>query len=741
MLGFANARSTSLIPPHDPADDYSDEDEFRKQISECDQDSATRTYVGKLEEPTASEVHVPLLEPGDPEMIGKFRILERLGKGGMGVVYKAYDESLQRFVAIKSVSRELASSEIARRRFIREARAVAAIRHTNVITIHAVESNGEIPYLVMELIDGCTLRAFRKREEQLTPLRILSIAAQIASGLTAAHVRGVVHRDVKLTNIMIDASDRVVITDFGLARAVIDNANLTSGAMPLGTPAYMSPEQVRGEPVDARSDLFSFGCVLYAMYTGYSPFQGLNPLEMARKVTEFKPPSLKDLNTQAPEFFSDIVDRLLQKDPDKRYQSSLEVRDLLLRHLRELNQTSTDEIDAMLFGANQKKKQSPHWTWISGITIPLMLLVAFGGWAAGWFDSDPNGPTKNSIMGVMQPGNANPAMLLANRLQSAKPGDTVEIPAGTYVDPIVLENVKDLILQPADDGPVNFQPKSPDQPIFRVVDGSNIIFRSIEATVEDAPFLSLDGKCQNVMLEGLALAQTAEGAAIGLVQIEEDAEVERFSVLDCTFDIQGQGQAIWIESGPVTKSIAIHDNHFQSINTHIGILRPVDGCQITHNQFAGGANAINLSLADEPSDEVFERQLEITNNTMVGVRFWLGLHGAIPTHERFAVVANNLLVDCGRMQGDEASLTQAKDLWNWQANYWQPAFTHPEDDNPDRIEQIDNQVTTQLAPGTIDASQWNDPSASGNAEIQELIRSGAGGELPSYIGAVKPKDN
>lgn len=732
-----------MITPHDSDGDYPDDVDFGHQISDGDEDSATRTYFGKLDEPIAGQVHVPLLEPGDPEMIGKFRILQRLGKGGMGVVYKAYDEALQRFVAIKAVSRELASDEVARRRFIREARAVAAIRHTNVITIHAVESQGEIPYLVMELIDGCTLRAFRKREEPLTPLRILSIAAQIASGLTAAHVRGVVHRDVKLTNIMIDGSDRVVITDFGLARAVMDNANLTSGAMPLGTPAYMSPEQVQGEPVDARSDLFSFGCVLYAMYTGYSPFQGLNPLEMARKVTEFKPPSLKDINPNAPEFFSDIVDRLLQKDPDRRYQSSLEVRDLLLRHLRELNQSSTDEIDAMLFHTHRKKKKRPRWKWITASATALVLLFVAGGWMSGWFSPQESGPVKNSLLdiGPDVDTKTRPARLLVERLRDASPGEVIDLPVGTYMETITLENVKDVTLRSSQTGPVHFVPPGPDQPAFRVVGCSNLTFQGIEASVEDASFLSIDGACENISLEGLKLSQIPDGSAVGLVQIEKNAQINGFSVADSTFDIQGRGQAIWIEQGSAAKAISIHDNHFRSINTHIGIMRPVDGCQITHNHFSGGANAINLSLTEGSSGETFEKKLEITNNTMVGVRFWLGLHDAIPSREDFAVVVNNLLVDCGRMQGDEDSLLQAKDVWHWQANYWQPDYTHPEDYSRDRLERIDYQVTKRLEPGTIDASELDEPAATWDATLEQVIRNGAGEAFPSYLGSVKPDDN
>lgn len=726
-----------MIPPNDSANDFSDDDEFRDQISDCDEDSATRTYLGKVDEPTASEVQVPLLEPGDPAMIGKFRILERLGKGGMGVVYKAYDEALQRYVAIKAVTRELASSEIARRRFIREARAVAAIRHTNVITIHAVESQGEIPYLVMELIDGCTLRAFRKREEPLTPLRILSIAAQIAAGLTAAHVRGVVHRDVKLTNIMIDASDRVVITDFGLARAVIDNANLTSGAMPLGTPAYMSPEQVRGEPVDARSDLFSFGCVLYAMYTGYSPFQGLNPLEMARKVTEFKPPSLKDITPNAPEFFSDIVDRLLQKDPGKRYQSSLEVRDLLQRHLRELNQSSTDELDAMLFSSSRKNKKRPMWAWISAVTIPLVLLVGVVGWASGWFAGDSNVPVKNSLL---DPGQTDftktrPARWLADRLQNASPGDTVDLPEGMYDETITLENIKHVILRPSAKGPLNFQPKDPKQPMFRLVGCTDVTLRGMEAVVENAPFLSISGTCENIVLEDLKLSQVAEGAAIGMIQLEEDAQVNGLSIAGSTFDIEGKGQAIWIEPGPVAKSISIHDNYFRAVNTHIAIMRPVDGCEISHNEFVGGANAINLSLFEFGSEISFNEKLEIANNTMVNVRFWLGLHGAIPPRDDFADVVNNLLIDCGRMQGDENSLLQAIDLWHWQSNYWQPNFTFAEDNNGERLERIDDRVTMDVAPGTIDPETRDEQPLT-----PELASGGAGGDFATYVGAVKPDD-
>ena len=218
----------------------------------------------------------------DPQMLGRlggYEVSDVIGSGGMGVVMKAFDGPLDRTVAIKVLAPRLASSGAARRRFAREAKAAATVLHPNVIVIHSVQNDGPLPFLVMPYIRGESLQRRLDRQGPLQTEEILRIGQQVASGLAAAHGQGLVHRDIKPANILLDDGvDRVTLTDFGLARAV-DDASMTRSGVIAGTPQYMSPEQARGDAVDARSDLFSLGSVLYAMCTGRPPFRAETSLE------------------------------------------------------------------------------------------------------------------------------------------------------------------------------------------------------------------------------------------------------------------------------------------------------------------------------------------------------------------------------------------------------------------------------------------------------------------------------
>ena len=221
-------------------------------------------------------LRLDFLHPSDdPEALGRlglYTITGFIGRGGMGVVLKGRDTKLNRVVAVKVLAPELASNPTARKRFQREAHAAAAVVHQHIVTIHAVDED-RLPYLVMECIVGQSLQEKIDREGQLQLVEILRIGQQVASGLAAAHAHGLIHRDVKPANILLENGvERVRITDFGLARAV-DDVGVTRTGEVTGTPQYMSPEQAQGLPTDGRSDLFSFGCVLYAMCTGRPPFR------------------------------------------------------------------------------------------------------------------------------------------------------------------------------------------------------------------------------------------------------------------------------------------------------------------------------------------------------------------------------------------------------------------------------------------------------------------------------------
>jgi WD40 repeat protein len=280
----------------------------------------------------------PSQKPGSLGRLDHYEVLEVVGHGGMGVVLKAFDDKLHRVSAIKVLAPQMAANGTARKRFVREAQAAAAVAHDHVVAIHAVEDAGTIPYLVMQYVAGISLEDRIKQGGPLELKEVLRIGLQIAHGLAAAHAQGLVHRDVKPGNILLENGvQRVKITDFGLARAV-DDASLTQSGVIAGTPQYMSPEQARGEAVDHRSDLFSLGSVLYALCTGRPPFRASGTMAVLRRVCEETPRPIREINPDVPEWLAAIVGKLHAKDPANRFQSAAEVADLLSQHLAHLQQ-------------------------------------------------------------------------------------------------------------------------------------------------------------------------------------------------------------------------------------------------------------------------------------------------------------------------------------------------------------------------------------------------------------------
>ncbi|QVL32907.1 serine/threonine protein kinase [Telmatocola sphagniphila] len=322
---------------------------------------------------SAVDFSVDFLDPADnPSLLGllaEYEIHGILGRGGMGVVLKARDTQLNRFVAIKALGPQWASSEVARRRFAREAQAAAAVVHPNVIAIHQVQANGRLPFIVMPLIPGESLQQRLAARGQLELIEVLRIAMQAAAGLAVAHEQGLVHRDVKPANILLEPGiERAVLTDFGLARAA-DDRTLTQWGVIAGTPAYMSPEQSRGEPIDGRSDLFSLGCVMFEMATGETPFQSESTLALLRRICEESAPAPSRLNKQLPPWFDSIVLRLLSKNPEDRYCSAREVSKLLENCLAHMQDPAT-QLPVEL------KKKFRWFRWLA-LSFGLLAMIGF----------------------------------------------------------------------------------------------------------------------------------------------------------------------------------------------------------------------------------------------------------------------------------------------------------------------------------------------------------------------------
>src|SRR5690349_23657212 len=262
--------------------------------------------------------------------LGRYVIQSELGRGAMGVVYKALDSVLQRSVAVKTVNitldREYA--EKYEQRFYQEARAAGGLNHPNIVTIHDVGKAGDTIFMAMEYIEGVELRTLIGEGRPLRVSQALSIAAQVAEGLAYAHQRGVVHRDIKPANIMVVANGPVKITDFGIAR-MRGTGDPTQTGMLLGSPKYMSPEQVIGKRADHRSDIFSLGVILYEMLCGTAPFNGENVTALMYQIVNFVPPAPSSVNDAVPQLADYIIAKMLAKPLEERYQDAGEVaRDL-----------------------------------------------------------------------------------------------------------------------------------------------------------------------------------------------------------------------------------------------------------------------------------------------------------------------------------------------------------------------------------------------------------------------------
>ncbi len=305
---------------------------------------------------------IELLGPtDDPSMmgrIGSYEIVGILGQGGMGAVFKAFDAGLHRYVAIKVLLPHLASSGAARARFRREGQAAAAVIDDHVLPIYAVDQWQGTPYLVMQYTRGVSLQKRLHEQGPLELREILRIGLHAARGLAAAHAQGLVHRDVKPSNILLDSTvERSMLTDFGLARAV-DDASLTASGIVAGTPQYMSPEQARAEAVDGRSDLFSLGSVLYAMCTGHAPFRAENSIAVLRLIADKQPRPIREINPDIPEWLCAIIGKLMSKQAGDRFDSAERVAELLEGCLAHIQQPTTTPLPDVV--AELVKSFDPH---------------------------------------------------------------------------------------------------------------------------------------------------------------------------------------------------------------------------------------------------------------------------------------------------------------------------------------------------------------------------------------------
>jgi len=256
--------------------------------------------------------------------LGNYRIVQLVGSGGMATVYKAYETRLRRYVALKVLAPGLAADATFVQRFLREARAAAVLAHPNIVAIYDVGETGGVYYIAMQYVQGGTLRELMTERSRLPPVRIVGIVEQVASGLDYAHRNGIIHRDVKPSNILLEEGDHVLLSDFGINRAV-EGARRTEMGMVVGTPSYMSPEQAGGRATDHRHDIYGLGLVAYEMVSGRLPFEGTGGLALLYSIVHEAPAPLRGFAPDIPAAVENVIDRALAKEPAERFHSAGEM--------------------------------------------------------------------------------------------------------------------------------------------------------------------------------------------------------------------------------------------------------------------------------------------------------------------------------------------------------------------------------------------------------------------------------
>ena len=322
----------------------------------------------------------PTDDPASMGRIGNYEIQGIIGRGGMGIVFRAIDSALSRNVALKVLDPALASVAAARKRFAMEARAMAAISHEHVVPVYTVDEHRGIPYFAMEYVPGGTLESRIRKQGPLDVLSLLRIARQIALALSEAHECGLVHRDIKPANILLDRGvERVRVADFGLARVNSDASHTRSGFI-AGTPQYMAPEQVRGETCTVQSDLFSLGTVMYAMCTGHSPFRSESIYSSMQRIVHEEPRSICEQSTSIPEWLEAFIFKLLSKKTGDRFPDAITVATLLEKEIAHAENPSQNAKPIRLDYGQIENTRWAGWLIIAAIAISIVAIASLGVW-------------------------------------------------------------------------------------------------------------------------------------------------------------------------------------------------------------------------------------------------------------------------------------------------------------------------------------------------------------------------
>ncbi|MEK6257149.1 MAG: protein kinase [Planctomycetota bacterium] len=696
-----------------------------------------------------------------PLSLGKYEIHGEIGRGGMGIVLKGFDPSLRRTVAIKILSPHLAQSQVARKRFQREARAAAAISHDNVLTIHSVEEQGETPFLVMEFVAGQSLKEYVAERGRLNSIEVIRLSAQIAQALAAADVQGVIHRDVKPGNVMLhEGATRVRLMDFGLARVGSDNADLTSHGHRVGTPAYMAPEQIRGNEIDSRADLFSLGCVMYCMVVGHSPFHGRTPEETIHKILDLVPARLQDVDPSVPVVLSEMVEKLLMKNPDDRYQSANEVAETLGRIMAQINQTPTADLITVL-NELPRNTVTPKDTAESykppvktrSVVAPLLVAAAIfatvGLTAWKLWPNPPEPELRIPIPGppgvakltkiIVGPGPDATCATLSEAINRAAENCTITVVGpGPYVESLQVQGaaLNGLTLTAKPRATIRNPSGGDDTHLIKDVSGVTVEGLDFDLERVDKHGVLVSGAAENVTMKNCTFSQTASNSRRSLLAIishvEESTSVVRLQ--QCRFDSRGGAMCVSVDAREHTApSLICEGCLFSSPFTQIFATQSCRRLRLAGNVFVGGMNAINLDIDTWTSDS----RIEIVNNTFLRTKYWLGFVNSfrgksVPSENKDSLVCNNLILEGEQVQAGEDQLNLVTKAWTISSNWSeQNGVVIPGDGWAGRLAELKD------LRDDVPHRDVGDPDFLVPAAGSPLLISGSGSDLP-YIGAKGP---
>ena len=686
--------------------------------------------------------------PGRVDSLGRlahYEVLKELGRGGMGVVLEAFEPPLQRTVAIKVLRPGLAHTDRARRRFLREARSAAAISHANVVTIHAVGEHRGLGYLVMENVAGRSLQQRINVGPRLATSEVLRIGLEVALGLDAAHRKGVIHRDIKPANVMLqDADGRVKITDFGLALVALDLPETTSIDHVVGTPAYMSPEQVRDEPLDFRSDLFSLGCVLYVMVAGQSPFRGRHAMDALRKVLEVVPPPLHEVDPSTPRPLSDLVATLLLKDPAGRPGSAAEVVEALRRQLNEPVSGVDHPVPvpapapkpAPGAGRRPRPTRGPGRPWLAAsaallavvgvLAVTSRVVVPRLGWGGG-------GPGR-------VPAAAGPVLVVGNHPSAQyktlaqalsfvnKPNTTIRLYGpGVHHAPVRLEDpelYEGLTIE-GDGGPVISGPGHRNT-IFRVENAAGVTLRNLTILSSADQFgLVIEGRAPGLTLEGVSFQKNTQDpdnaySHVWLGPGAHGTDAARIVFRRCTFGPWPTGLVLEGDASRAVAHVVIEGCRFEVYGRQLELLNAARDVRVVGNLFLSGENALHLDrlVANLTKD------VTIANNTFFRAGRWLNPVDVSPDVRGVRVI-NNAVLEPGRVAADDDRIDDlVRAGWEFKGNLAEGEGSDPVVPTRHRLDVLSR---NRAHPDFL-----RPPPGS------PLATSGLGGDWPSYVGAIAP---